>query len=299
VEIVERVYHSIATHTQANARWSYSDPPLAQTPRDLRYLYKPDKGWPWITFDHDQIELRLVAAACQDPTMLEGFSKGWDLHLLGCCAMFKLPLPPMLKDPVHAPENTDWRTLHHWTPCQHEVDMCGKDDIRRVLAKNFGHRESYGGTAKKAGDLPGAKRLGLTQKDLMQMSLARKAMFPRLYQWQNEVVEVGARTGETRTWDGRRRRYLGRGNTYLRGEMLDHPMQAGVQGIETVIFLSIADYFGQDALFKYGMSDSQTWAFCAPRYEEAKVKVRELAQPRLCINGTWMDFPASFKERLN
>jgi hypothetical protein len=75
-------------------------------------------------------------------------------------------------------------------------------------------------------------------------------------------------------------------------------MQAGVQGIETVIFLAIADHFGRDGLFKLGASDSQTWAFRATRYEEAQVKVRELAQPRLCISGTWMDFPASFKERL-
>lgn len=296
--IVERVHHTIATHTQKNARWSYTDPPLAQTPRDLRYIYKPDPGWPWITFDHDQIELRLVAANCKDPRMLEGLANGWDLHLMACCAMFKIELPPTLKDPVHAPENLDWRLINRWQPCNHEVDSCGKDDLRRVFAKNYGHRESYGGTVKRAGNIPGAKRLGLTQKDLGAMSLARKEMFPRLYQWQNEVVETGVRTGETRAWDGRRRRYLSRGATYLKGEMLDHPMQAGVQAIETMIFLAICAHFGEDALFKYGMSDSQSWAFRAPRYEEAKVKVRELAQPRLCISGTWMDFSASFKERI-
>jgi len=299
VLILDRIYHTISTHTQKNARWSYTDPPLAQTPRDLRFIYRPDPGWPWITFDHDQIELRLVAAACQDPTMLEGFAKGWDLHFMACCAMFSLPMPPELKDPTHAEANADWRLVHRWQPCRHEEDVCGKDDIRRVFAKQFGHRQSYGGTVKKAGDIPGAKRLGLTSKALMQMSLARAVMFPRLNQWQNEVVVVGSKTGETRAWDGRRRRYLGRGSTYLRGEMLDHPMQAGVQAIETVIFLSIVSHFGRDALFKFGMSDSQTWAFHAPRYEEAQEKVRELAQPRLCINGAWMDFPASFKERMN
>ena len=296
--IVERVFHTIATHTQKNARWSYTDPPLAQTPRDLRYIYRPDPGWPWITFDHDQIELRLVAANCKDAKMLEGLAKGWDLHLLACCAMFRLEPPPALKDPIHAPENTDWRLIHRWQPCNHEEDLCGKDDLRRVFAKNYGHRESYGGTVKRAGAIPGAKRLGLTQKDLAAMSIARKEMFPRLYQWQNEVVETGARTGETRAWDGRRRRYLARGTTYLKGEMLDHPMQAGVQAIETMIFLAICDHFGDDVLFKYGMSDSQSWAFRAHRYEEAKVKVRELAQPTLTIAGTPMHFPASFKERM-
>ena len=298
MRIVDRVYHTISTHTQVNARWSYTDPPLAQTPRDLRYIYKPDPDWPWITWDHDQIELRLVAANCKDATMLEGLEKGWDLHLLACCAMFKLPLPPELKDPIHAEANADWRTIHHWQPCQHETDLCGKDDIRRVFAKQFGHRQSYGGTPKKAGNIPGAKKLGLTSKDLLQMSQNRAAMFPGLNQWQSTVVADGSRTGTTRTWDGRRRRYLGRGTTYLKGEMLDHPMQAGVQGIETVIFLAIADYFKMDALYKFGMHDSQTWAFYAPRYEEAKLKVRELAQPTITIAGTSMYFPASFKERL-
>lgn len=546
--IVDRIFHTIATHTQANARWSYTNPPLAQTPRDLRYLYKPDKGWPWITFDHDQVELRLVAAECKDPTMLEGLTKGWDLHLMACCVMFKIPMPPVLVDPIHAPENLDWRTTHRWLACNHAEDLCGKDDIRRTFAKRFGHRQcvpldtqiltrdgwrtyetvsigqevltynpaigqkewqplldkvhyssapvwevknnwgfcvratdehrwfvrqrtwrgrywgkpymmdevrvtgeintesniitnakmgpdsglgailsqskygtdwtrevcrmsnvqreaflrgflladgsqnrktgvwsfhqqvgplsdailtaafiqhsgniyvrvekprygdarrqmtgilsqrghitgqklqkrelpwqpvwcpvtrngswimrqgnciaitgnSYGGTAKRAGDIPGAKSLGLTSKDLQQMSQARSALFPQLNQWQNEVFLTGAKAGETRTWYGRRRRYLSRGTTYLRGEMLDHPMQAGVQDIETLIFLSIADYFGDDALYKFGMHDSQTWAFHEPRYEEAKVKVREIAQPRLQISGTWMDFPASFKFR--
>lgn len=296
--IVPRIYHTISTHTQANARWSYTNPPLAQTPRDLRFIYRPDPGWPWIIFDHDQIELRLVAAECKDPTMLEGLAKRWDLHLMACIGMFKLETPPTLVDPIHAEANADWRLLHHWQPCQHEDDLCGKDDIRRVFSKQFGHRADYGGTSKRAGNIPGAKKLGLTQKDLMQMSTARAVMFPGLVQWQNEVVANGSKTGETRTWNGRRRRYLSRGATYTKGEMLDHPMQAGVQDIETMIFLAIADYFGSDALFKFGMHDSQTWAFRDVRYDEARVKVREIAQPTLVIAGTTMDFPASFKERM-
>ena len=76
MRIVERVHHGIATHIQANARWSYFDPPLAQIPRDLGYIYIPDPGWPWHTFDHDQIELRLVACECQDPTMLKALQEG-------------------------------------------------------------------------------------------------------------------------------------------------------------------------------------------------------------------------------
>jgi hypothetical protein len=130
------------------------------------------------------------------------------------------------------------------------------------------------------------------------MSHARAALFPRLASWQDEVVMVGSKTGETRTWAGRRRRYLGRGASYTRGEMLDHPMQAGVQDIETMIFLQIVDEFQENALFKFGMHDSQNWAFHISVFDHARVRVREIAQPTLTINGTPMQFTASFKERM-
>lgn len=234
---------------------------------------------------------------CQDPTMLQGLQQGWDLHLLAACAMFELEQPPILKDPIHAPENKHWREKHHWMRCDHDADLCGKDDIRRNFSKRFGHRQSYGGTARKAKDIPGAKALGLSEKQLVRMSYARAALFPKLAQWQDEVVAVGSRTGETRTWAGRRRCYLGRGTSYTRGEMLDHPMQAGVQDIENMIFLQIVDEFQEKALFKQGKHDSQDWAFHVSVFDHAKVRVREIAQPVLVINGTPMLFTASFKER--
>ena len=212
--------------------------------------------------------------------------------------MFELKQPDVLKDPIHAPENDWWRKEYHWMRCDHDADLCGKDDIRRNFAKRFGHRQSYGGTARKAKDIPGAKALGLTERHLVRMSHARSALFPRLAAWQDEVVVIGAKTGETRTWAGRRRRYLGRGTSYTRGEMLDHPPQAGVQDIETMIFLQIVDEFQDEALFKQGKHDSQDWAFHMPVFERARVRVREIAQPTLVINGTPMLFTASFKERM-
>jgi len=294
----DRVHHEILIHSQRNSRWSYNNPPLAQLPRDLTTIYKPDPGWPWFLFDWDQIELRLVACYSKDATLLNCFSKGWDVHALAAYAMFGLPHPSNLCDPVHATENAAWRTQVAWKPCDHPSDICGKDDPRRHFAKTFGHRQSYGGTAKRAGDIPGAKMLGLTPTVLSRMARERAALFPGLATWQDRLVEDATRTGETRTWAGRRRRYLDRGKgNYLRGEILDHPMQAGVQDIANEVFLEIVDTFGSDVIYKYGKHDSMIWGIRESAYDDICSGIRAIVTRSRMINGVEMAFPASFKER--
>lgn len=296
--VITRVHHHISLHAQANGRWSYTDPPLAQIPKDLLTIYKPDPGWPWLLFDMDQIELRLVAMECQDPTLLEAFEKGWDIHSLSAYTMFGLPLPPDLKDPSHSPENEEWRKLVKWLPCDHANEVCGKDDPRRHFAKTFSHRASYGGTAKRAGDIPGAKLLGLKSKDLVEMGHKRAALLPKLLTWQDEVARKGAQLGMTRTWYGRRRCYLGRRSAYLKGQILDHPMQAGVVDLMMLIFLEIKEALGNDVYYVYGKHDSQVWAIRQEKWDYALPVIKSVvANPRE-INGRLATFPASFKERM-
>lgn len=296
-EVVTRIHHNINLHAQANGRWSYTDPPLAQLPKDLLTLYRPDPGWPWLIYDMDQIELRLVAMECQDPKLLEAFENGWDVHCLSAYAMFNLPFPPDLRDPHHSPENEEWRRQVKWLPCDHANEVCGKDDPRRHLAKVFTHRASYGGTPKKAGDLPGAKVLGLKSKQLVEMAQRRAALFPKLISWQEETSRKGALAGETRTWYGRRRCYLGRRGVYLKGQILDHPMQAGVVDLMMLTFLDIKEALGEECYYVYGKHDSAIWAIHEDRWDEAVPLIKQLVTKPREVNGRTVSFPASFKER--
>lgn len=296
--VTTRIHHNINLHAQANGRWSYTDPPLAQLPKDLLTLYRPDKGWPWLIFDMDQIELRLVALECQDPTLLEAFDKGWDIHSLSAYAMFDLPQPPDLTDPSHSPLNEEWRKQVKWLECDHANEVCGKDDPRRHFSKQMGHRLSYGGTAKRAGDIPGAKVLGLKSKQLVEMAHKRANLLSKLILWQEETSRKGSLAGETRTWYGRRRCYLGRRGAYLKGQILDHPMQAGVVDLMMLIFLEIKESLNDDCYYVYGKHDSAIWAIRQDRWKEAVPLIKSIvSHPRL-INGRTVSFPASFKERL-
>lgn len=287
LRITERIHHEIHLHAQKNARWSYVDPPLAQTPDDLEDLYLPDPGWPWFGWDWDQIELIEVATECQDPRLLLAIRNGWDVHTMTCVAMFALPVPPSYVEPSKNPECAAWREQVRWQ---------GKTDPRRVFAKRYRHRRSYGGTARRAGEIPGARTLGLTRHALVRMAHAEAALFPRLTQWQREFVERAMERGETRTWFGRRRRYLSHRGVYKKGEMLDQPMQAGVQDIAMLTFLEIKDRFGADTIFKYGKHDSQKWAIRRDRFDEITPEIRRIVTQARNIHGVMVEFPATFHE---
>ena len=296
---IDRVHHEILLHSQRNARWSYNNPPLAQLPRDLATLYRPDPGWPWVEWDWDQLELRIVACLSRDATMLEVFAKGWDIHFMTACAVFGLDLPSQLKDPVHAEENAEWRRVMKWLTCNHLYGVCGKDDIRRTKgAKGLGHGISYGLTERGAANLPGARVLGLSGKDVQRAFRNISAMFPGRAAWQDRLVEEALRVGETRTWAGRRRRYLDRGKgNYLRGEILDQPAQAGAQDLSNEVFLEVAETFGADVIYKFGKHDSQIWGIRESEWDRITPQIRTLVTRPRMIDGVEMTFPASFKER--
>jgi hypothetical protein len=157
---------------------------------------------------------------------------------------------------------------------------------------------SYGGTAKKAGDIPGAKVLGLKSRQLVEMANKRARLLPKLIAWQEETARKGALTGETRTWFGRRRCYLGRRGVYLKGQVLDHPMQAGVVDLMMLIFLEIKEALGKDCYYVYGKHDSAVWAIREEIWHEAGAIIRGIVTKPREVNGRTVSFPASFKERL-
>jgi hypothetical protein len=303
VRIKDRVYHTIGVHSQANARWSYSDPPLAQLPGDLRDLYMPDPGWPWFCWDHDQIELRIVACEAHDPLLLEGFEKNWDVHTLEACAIFGLPVPPDKTDPSHGKANATWRMEVRWQKCDHPRDICGKDDPRRKFAKTHQYRKIYGGSSKKSGDMPSAKAMNLKAKDLADIGRAWELAHGAIVQWQKRLGEQARTTRTTRTFLGRRRIYNGHASDIAR-EACDHPAQAGAQGIESRIFLDIASTWGyyrgdggpEEVVYKFGAHDSMKWGIKEDRWEMITPRIREIVTRPWTINGSLMPFPASFKE---
>lgn len=83
---VNGVIHANFRQTQTSTgRLSCSTPNLQQLPRradefNIRAAFKPRKGYIFVQCDWSQIEVRIMASLCQEPTMLKAYSEGKDLY---------------------------------------------------------------------------------------------------------------------------------------------------------------------------------------------------------------------------
>jgi hypothetical protein len=281
-----RFYPDQLIHAQASGRWSTNDPPLAQLPSDLRDIVCPDPGQVWLGWDWDQIELRINAALSGDTPSIQAFAEGWDVHTLNSCDLFGLPYPPDRISPHTSPECAAWRELVRWE---------GKDDLRRVFAKRFVYRLDYGGDPARAGDIPGAKALGLTAHLLVRASNRYLAQHPQKAEWRRKVALEATQTRISRTFAGRRRRLLGDSKKAIR-EAFNQPMQGGVVDIFNITFIQITERFPW-LRWVYGMHDSQNWSCPVADVGKTVGPLRDLVTQEWDIAGVRTRFPATFKPK--
>lgn len=287
---VDRVFPSIKIHAQASGRWSITEPPIQQFPWEIQQLLIPDPGEAWLGWDWDQAELRILAALSNDDVYLRAFAQGHDVHTINACDIFGFGKPPDLGDPHTDPRNEGWRQVVNWQ---------GKDDIRRFFAKRFVYRLNYGGDARTAGDIPGAKKLGLTSKTLQDASNNYLNAHPKLRAWRLEVEGEAKRTRESRTFMDRRRRLLGEGRAAIR-EAYDHPMQGGVSDILNTCIIEIEDRLiemGQhDVGLVYSTHDAGWVAVPLANLARAQTAIYEIINQPWDIGGVKTVIPAKFKE---
>lgn len=81
---VYRIYPSFLIHGTKTGRTSCSAPNLQQITKnkDLRSLISAPDGWAFLEADYSQLELRVAAHFSQDPTMLDAYINGKDIHTL-------------------------------------------------------------------------------------------------------------------------------------------------------------------------------------------------------------------------
>jgi DNA polymerase-1 len=81
-EGIHYVYTSFTQHGTVTGRLSSRDPNVQNIPTEslIRGLFIAPDGQMLVVADYDQIELRVMAHFCQDPTMLGIFQRGEDIH---------------------------------------------------------------------------------------------------------------------------------------------------------------------------------------------------------------------------
>jgi len=93
-----RVHTSFHQAGTATGRLSSSDPNLQNIPirteegRQIRSAFVADQGAVLMAADYSQVELRVLAHLCEDPTMMAAFHAGQDIHRTVAAEVFSVPV---------------------------------------------------------------------------------------------------------------------------------------------------------------------------------------------------------------
>ena len=218
---VHTVYNQTVT---ATGRISSSAPNLQNIPvredqgREIRRAFIADEGHLFLSADYSQIELRLVSDFAQDPTMLEAFRKGDDIHAITAAK------------------------IYHKSP--EEVTA---DERRHAKTANFGIL--YGISAFGL-----SQRLGIPRSDAKYIIDNYFDTFPTIKRYMHDSVENARENGYVTTKMGRKRLLpdINSKNPVVRGyaerNAINAPIQGSAADIIKVAMVDIAKEFREKNL---------------------------------------------------
>ncbi len=98
---IHSFFHQTIT---ATGRISSTEPNLQNIPtrfelgKQVRKIFKPEKGKIYIDADYSQIELRVLAHMSEDTHMIQAFNEGQDIHKQAASKVFKTPMEDVTKE---------------------------------------------------------------------------------------------------------------------------------------------------------------------------------------------------------
>ena len=184
--------------SQVSGRWSTTDPPLANLPKEQLGIIVPEYGTFWVVFDLIAVEALLAATYAQEDHVLGIIRDGGDIHIDTAQRMFP-------------------------------GEVITKDDPRRQLAKITGYNLAY------AYDYRGileAKDLSIFGGRAAALEFARSylAARPGLVAAKQRVFSESYRTHQARSAFGRRRYLTGDERTQAK-DGWSHTIQSTVSGM--------------------------------------------------------------------
>jgi DNA polymerase-1 len=212
-----RIHTSFNQTGAATGRLSSSDPNLQNIPirtsrgEEVRRGFIPTGGWSFVVADYSQIELRLLAHFSGDPSFVEAFARGGDIHRQTAAIIFGVA--------------TDQVTPE-----------------MRARAKTINFATIYG-----QGPFALARQLGITQEEARTFIAQYFERFAGVRAWLDGQVELARRQGWVETLF-QRRRYVPEVreknfNTRAFGERLaqNSPLQGSAADLIKVAMIRIHD----------------------------------------------------------
>lgn len=284
---VRRIYPQINFHTQVTGRHSTTKPALATFPDYLRDTVMPDEGFCWIGFDWDAQEPRIQWGESGSKVLERAFVANEDIHTTFVCDLYGWGYPTNRSNPHTSLEDAIWREEHNWR---------GKDDPRRVFAKQIRYEINYDHTEKAYNAQQKAIRMGIDPEIAKNAANVLLNSDPELRSWFQQIMKEGEKTRITRSWGGGRRVYYW-ADSFAKlplNEMRNYPLQAGGADLYNLTIVEVCEKV-KEAKFVYGMHDSMWFSVSADCVESLLPRIQAVVtQPRL-INGRLIPFSATFK----
>lgn len=171
-----RVHTTFSQAFTETGRLSSSDPNLQnipiRTPRGqrIRAAFIPrDDQHLLIAADYSQVELRIMAAFAEDPSMIEAFEQGVDIHAQTASKVYGVPLDAVTRDMRSHCKQVNFGIIYGISP--------------------FGL----------------AKRLGIPQSEARNLIESYFALYPRVKNYMDQLVATAEAKGYATTLLGRRR----------------------------------------------------------------------------------------------
>ena len=284
---VGRIYPQINIHTQVTGRHSTTKPALATFPDTLRDIVTPDEGECWIGWDWDAQEPRIQWGESGSQVLGRAFIEGEDIHTSFVCDLYGWSYPTDRRNPHTSDVDQEWRKQHHWG---------GKEDARRVFAKQVRYEINYDHTEKAYNAQQKAVRMGIEPAIAGMAAQVLLNSDPELRQWFNKIMKDGEKTRTVRSWGGRRRVFYS-ADAFAKvplNEMRNFPLQAGGADLYNLTIVEIVEKV-KEARFVYGLHDSQWWCVPKERAMELYPIIKTIATQPRSINGRMIPFPATFK----
>lgn len=212
-----RLHCKFDLRATATGRFSSYDPNLQNIPmknpraREIRKAFRAPKGKKLLSADYSQIELRLAAHLSRDKTFLDAFRNGEDIHARTASEILSLD-----------PEKIGTR--------------------ERNLAKTVNFGVLYGMSPFKL-----SKDMGISLKEAKSFIDDYFSRFSRIKKWQEELVNEAEKTGEIRTFTGRRRMIDGLESRNMKErekakrKVFNTPVQGGAADIIKISMIGVTN----------------------------------------------------------
>ncbi len=170
-----RIHASFNQFVAATGRLSSANPNLQNIPirseagAQIRAAFVPDQGNVFVAADYSQIELRLMAHFSGDQTLIDGFTKGEDIHRRTASEVFGI-MPDLVTSEM------------------------------RSMAKSINFGLIYG-----MGEMRLSQELNIPRKKAKEYIDAYFEKMPSVLSFRDAVIAKAKQDGEVRTFSGRRR----------------------------------------------------------------------------------------------